>query len=124
MSSLIFIYTGAALTIIWGVSHLFPTKNVVKEFGDISEDNRNILTMEWINEGATLIFIGVLLTGVTIIDSASLVSEYVYILSIIMLLALAVISLSTGYKVNFLPYKLCPLIFTGSAVLVFLGMII
>ena len=124
MSSLIFIYTGAALTIIWGVSHLIPTKNVVKGFGDISEDNKNILTMEWINEGATLIFTGAMLIVVSIIDPASPVSEYVYILSIIMLIALAVISLFTGFRVNFLPYKLCPIIFTSSAALVFLGMII
>ena len=78
--------------------------------------------MEWIIEGAALIFIGVLVTAVTIIDPSSQVSEYVYYLSIIMLISLAVISLFTGFKVNFLPYKLCPLIFTGSAVLIFLGM--
>ena len=122
MSSVILIYVGAVMTIIWGVGHLFPTKNVVKGFGDISEDNKNILIMEWVNEGATLIFIGVLTIVVTIIDPASTVSEYVYILSAIMLIVLAVISLFTGFKVNFLPYKLCPLIFTSSAVLIFLGM--
>ena len=124
MSPVILVYIGAAMTILWGIGHLFPTKNVVKSFGEISEDNKRILTMEWVNEGATLIFIGVLLIAVTIIDPASRVSEYVYILSIIMLITLAVISLFTGFKVNFLPYKLCPLIFTSSAVLVFLGMVI
>lgn len=115
-------YPGAALTIIWGVAHLFPTKNVVKGFGEISEDNKKIITMEWIIEGAALIFIGVLITVVTIIDPSSQVSEYVCILSIIMLISLAVISLFTGFKVNFIPYKLCPLIFTVSAVLIFLRM--
>jgi hypothetical protein len=124
MNPLILIYIGAGLTVMWGAGHLFPTKNVVKAFGNISEDNKNILIMEWVNEGVTLIFIGVLLITVTIIEAAGPVSKYVYILSIIMLIALAVISLFTGFKVNFLPYKLCPLIFTGSAVLVFLGMTI
>ncbi len=124
MNGEILTYAAGALTIIWGIGHLFPTKNVVKGFGEISEDNKNILTMEWVNEGATLIFIGALLITVTIIDPAGRASEYVYILSIIMLIALAVISLFTGFKVNFLPYKLCPVIFTSSAVLVFLGMII
>lgn len=115
-------YPGAALTIIWGVAHLFPTKNVVKGFGEISEDNKKIITMEWIIEGAALIFIGVLITVVTIIDPSSKVSEYVYFLIIIMLITLAVISSFTGFKVNFLPCKLCPLIFTVSAVLIFLGL--
>lgn len=117
-------YIGAALTIMWGVAHLFPTRNVVKGFGEISEDNKHIITMEWIIEGTALIFIGVLITVATIIDPESQVSEYVYILSIIMLITLAVISLLTGFKVNFLPYKLCPLIFTTSAILIFLGMIL
>jgi hypothetical protein len=38
-----------------------------------------------------------------------------------MLNILSVISLFTGFKVNFLPYRLCPLIFTGSAILILLG---
>lgn len=124
MSPVILIYIGAVLTILWGIGHLFPTKNVVKGFGEISEDNKNILIMEWVNEGAALVFIGALIITVTVVDASSGVSQAVYISAIVMLLVLAVISLFTGFKVNFLPYKLCPLIFTGSALLVFLGMII
>ena len=52
-------YIGAGLTTLWGIAHLFPTRNVVADFGDISEDNRHIITMEWIVEGVALIFIGV-----------------------------------------------------------------
>jgi hypothetical protein len=122
MSTVILIYTGAAMTILWGIGHLFHTKNVVKGFWGISEDNKKILFMEWINEGATLIFIGVLTIGVSLTEPAGRGSEFVYILSIIMLVALAVISLFTGFRVNFLPYKLCPIIFTSSAVMIFLGM--
>jgi len=124
MGSEFLLFTSAALTIFWGVAHLFPTGNVVRGFGEISENNKHIIRMEWIIEGAALIFLGLLVTGVTIIDQAGQVSEFVYILSAVMLIALAVISLFTGYKVNFLPYKLCPIIFTSSAVLIFLGMII
>jgi hypothetical protein len=124
MDSVILSFIGSALTILWGIGHLFPTKNVVKGFGDITEDNKNILVMEWVNEGATLLFIGVLVITVSLVDPLSEVSGYVYILSAIMLIALAVISLFTGFKVNFLPYKLCPVIFTSSAVLIFLGMIL
>lgn len=56
----LFFYLAGAITIFWGISHLFPTKKVVKGFGEISVDNKRIITMEWIIEGATLIFIGTL----------------------------------------------------------------
>jgi hypothetical protein len=120
----ILLYIGALLPIIWGISHLFPTKNVVKGFGDISEDNRRIITMEWINEGATLIFIGVLVGAITWIDWINPVSQAVYVLSFLMLNALSIISLFTGFKVNFLPYRLCPIIFTGSSLLILAGALI
>jgi hypothetical protein len=103
------------------VSHLFPTKNVVKGFGAISLDNQRVITMEWINEGATLIFIGVLTAAVTLVDPASLVARTVYWLAVVMLNALSIISLLTGFRVNFLPYRLCPIIFTGSSILILLG---
>ena len=115
-------YLSSLLLIAWGVAHLFPTKNVVKGFGDISLDNQRVITMEWINEGATLIFIGVLTTAVTLIDPTNLIARTVYWLAIIMLNALSIISLFTGFRVNFLPYRLCPIIFTGSSILILAGM--
>ena len=51
------LYLASLLLVVWGVSHLFPTKNVVKGFGNISLDNQRVITMEWINEGATLVLI-------------------------------------------------------------------
>jgi hypothetical protein len=121
MLNLVLLYLGAALTALWGIAHLFPTASVVKGFGDISVDNQNIITMEWINEGATLIFIGSLVAAVTFVDPLSAVSRAVYLAAVIGLIALAVISLFTGFKVNFIPFKLCPVIFTASAVLIVIG---
>jgi hypothetical protein len=77
--------------------------------------------MEWIIEGVALIFVGVLVSMVTIIDSGSPVARAVYIASSIFLVVLALISLFTGFRVDFLPYKLCPLIFGTSAVLILAG---
>jgi hypothetical protein len=96
----------------------------VAGFGEISEDNKNIITMEWIIEGVTLIFIGVLVTTITVIDSANPISQVVYWLSFVMLNTLSVISLFTGFKVNFLPFKLCPVIFTGSSIVILLGVLL
>ena len=121
MSDLILIYLGAALTALWGIAHLFPTKSVVEGFGDISIDNKRIITMEWIVEGVALIFIGLLVAAVTYFDLSSLVSRVVYVLAAIGLLVLAIVSIFTGFKVSFVPFKLCPFIFTLSAVLIFIG---
>ncbi len=122
MTGDVFIFLAALLSVMWGVAHLFPTKNVVKGFGTISLDNQRVITMEWINEGATLIFIGALIAAVTLVDPASEVAHTVYWLGIVMLNALSVISLFTGFKVDFLPYRLCPIIFTGSSILILVGM--
>ncbi|MFH1438181.1 MAG: hypothetical protein ABIJ56_20900 [Pseudomonadota bacterium] len=124
MTNLILLYAGAALTAMWGIGHLFPAKAVVKGFGDISVDNRRIITMEWIVEAVALIFIGLLVAAVTFIDPSSIVSKAVVMLSVLCLIALAVVSLFTGFRVNFLPYKLCPIIFTLSAILIFSGIML
>ncbi len=121
MAGYVLLYIGSFLLFGWGIAHLFPTKNVVEGFGDISADNKNIITMEWIIEGLALIFIGVVVASVTYLDRTSVISKTVYRISFVMLIALAWVSLRTGFKVNFLPFKLCPFIFTTSAVLIILG---
>lgn len=115
------LFIGSGLLIVWGIAHLFPTKLVVKEFGAISEDNRRIITMEWILEGVTLIFTGVLSTIVTYIDPTNQISVIIYISVVFLLIIMTIVSLLTGFKVNFLPYKLCPLIFMLSATLILIG---
>jgi len=121
MLNQILFYLGGAITLVWGIAHLFPTKSVVRGFGEISIDNKRIITMEWIIEGVALIFIGINVIGVTIIESTNSVAIFIYLSSILALLALAIISLFTGYKVNFLPYKLCPYLFSLSALLILAG---
>ena len=44
-----------------------------------------------------------------------------YVFSAAGLLAYAVVSLFTGFRVGFLPFKLCPFIFTLSSVLILIG---
>ena len=121
MLDLVMLTLGAALTALWGIAHLFPTRNVVKGFGEISSDNQRIITMEWLIEGVALIFTGVLVATVTFIDAHAPTSQAVYVLSFGLLVLLAIISLLTGFKVNILPFKLCPVIFTVSALLILVG---
>jgi hypothetical protein len=124
MTNQILLYIGSALTVIWGVAHLFPTKSVVKGFGDISTDNKHIITMEWIVEGVSLIFVGLLCAGLTFLGYSNTISKFVFIFLGIFLFVLAIVSLFTGFKVNFLPFKLCPLIFSVSAILLITGAIL
>ena len=105
MVNQILLYVGSAFLLFWGVAHLFPTRSVVKGFGDISVDNERIITMEWIIEGVSLIFIAVIVAAVTSIDHASAISRTVYWISFVMLNTLSVISLLTGFKVSLLPLK-------------------
>ena len=115
------LYGASVLTALWGIAHLFPTKSVVAGFGEISTDNKHIIAMEWILEGVALIWIGVVVATVTAVDAASGVSRSVYVVAAIGLLVFATVSLFTGFRVRFLPFRLCPFIFTASAALILLG---
>jgi len=117
----ILLYVAGTLILLWGISHLFPTANVVRDFGNISFDNKMIIKMEWITEGMTLIFLGLLTVIVTKIETESKLSRIVLLSIAFMLFSMAVLSLFTGFRVDFLPFKLCPLIFSASAILILIG---
>lgn len=121
MTSHILLYSGSFFIFFWGVAHLFPTRSVVKGFGDISPDNKRIITMEWIIEGAALIFIAAAVASVTYFDYTSIISRTIYWLSFVVLNVLSLVSVFTGFKISFLPFKLCPIIFTGSSILILAG---
>jgi hypothetical protein len=122
MSRKLLIIIGGSLIILWGISHLFPTNSVVNGFGKISIDNKRIVLMEWINEGFTLVFIGLLVLIVTIVNKENNKTlGLVYIASSIMLFSMAILSLFTGFKIDFIPFKLCPLIFSVSGALILQG---
>ena len=61
--------------------------------------------MEWIVEGVRLIFIGLLVAAVTLVDPTSTVSKIVYWACFAELNVLSIVSLLTGFKVNFLPFQ-------------------
>lgn len=121
MINQILLYLGSSLLFLWGIAHLFPTKLVVEGFGNISLDNKRIITMEWIIEGLTLIFIAAVVASVTYLDYTSVTARTIYWLSFVMLNVLSVVSLFTGFKVNFLPFKLCPIIFSTASILIMVG---
>jgi hypothetical protein len=115
------LYVAAALTGLWGIAHLFATRGVVAGFGELTPDNRRIIAMEWIVEGVALVSLAALVVSVTAVDSATTVASAAYAVAIATLAVLALVSLATGFRVAFLPFRLCPFIFTVSAVMIALG---
>jgi len=121
MEGSIMLYAASLLLFGWGLAHLFPTRSVVLGFGEITAENRRIIQMEWINEGVSLIFIGVVVALVTSLDRSSVVSRGVYWASFGILNLLSLISLFTGFRNSFIAFKLCPFIFTGASLLIIIG---
>jgi hypothetical protein len=122
----VLLYIGSVAIFGWGVAHIvIPTRDVIHGFGPISEDNRRILLMEWVTEGLALGFIGVLVALVTALEGPeAAASTIVYRVSALMLLLMAGLSLFTGARTSMLPFKLCPPIFTGSALLFLVGSVL
>lgn len=122
MLNIYLLYIGSVITILWGIGHLFPTKSIVRGFGEIGEDNRKIITMEWIAEGLTLFFIGALVLILSLTyGTGNPAAVLAYRLCAIMLLVLAVLSLFTGARTSVLPMKLCPAVKTAAAILIIIG---
>ncbi len=119
----IFVMIGGLSAFLWGASHLIPASAVANGvYGTLSANNKNIILMEWINEGFTLIFIGLLVFITAVINKENnKTSKLIYISSSIMLFSMAILSLFTGYNIDFLPFKLCPYIFSVSGVLIIQG---
>ena len=119
------VYIGSSLIIAWGATHLIPTRAIVNGFGDISADNKKILTMECLAEGLTLIFLGVLPLVFTILSGPQgKPADIVYLACAVMLLAMALLTLLTGARTAQIPYKICPVVKTAVAVLFILGSVL
>ena len=117
MSSAMF-YTGSAVIFFWGIGHLIPTPGIVRDFGPLSKDNQRIITMEWIAEGLTLCFIGMLVFAAAFTTGpASQTTVFIGRASAGLLLALAILSVFTGARTSILPMRICPFIKTLVAVL-------
>jgi hypothetical protein len=119
------IYIGSAIIIIWGIAHIMPVSSVVKGFGSISTDNKRIITMEWIAEGLTLIFIGVLVLSAAPQAGGygEGVARWIVVQSAVMLLIMAVITQLTGARTKILAIKICPWVKTLVAIMFLLFII-
>jgi hypothetical protein len=118
----ILLYTASVVIILWGIAHIIPTRSVVNSFGTLSEDNRQIITMEWVAEGLVLSFIGLLVLIVTIWGGRQdAVSVIVYRACALMLITMAGWTAVTGAKTSIVAIKICPFVKTATAIMFFLG---
>jgi hypothetical protein len=113
-----FAYLAAIIVVGWGIAHIMPTRSVVAGYGPLSQDNRLVLTMEWVAEGMTLIFLGLLTTVVTARGSSGNdVLIAVYAITAAMLVAMAAWTGATGARTSVVFFKLCPVVKTIAAIL-------
>ena len=125
MTASILLYIGSVVIILWGVAHIIPTKSVVAGFGSLSIDNSRIITMEWVAEGLTLIFIGLLVLATTLIIGPSLpTAKLVYYAAAGMLFVMAIWSGFTGARTSILPMKACPFVKSVVGILFILAVVI
>jgi hypothetical protein len=61
-------YAAGGVLVLWGVAHIAPTRSVASSFGSLSVDNRRVLVMEWVAEGFTHIFVGLLVILITALE--------------------------------------------------------
>jgi len=118
MTAHVLLYAGSVIIIVWGIAHIVPTRSVVAGFEPLTRDNRLVLTMEWVAEGLTLAFIGVLallMTAVTGPGAAG--AALVYRTLAGMLMVLAVWTAVMGGRTPAVPFKICPVVKTCVAVL-------
>lgn len=111
-------HVAAALVFLWGASHVIPTRQVVAGFGDIGVDNRRIITMEWVAEGLSFMFVGVL---VAVVAASGGVSEagadLVYRVVPGFLLVIGIWTAMTGARTKVIWFKMCPVVMTVSSAL-------
>jgi hypothetical protein len=118
----VLLFAAAAPLAVWGLAHLVMTRKVVSGFGLTSDDDRRVVTMEWVVEGLAVVFLATLITTVALADLDS-TGRAVLWLVVGMLNVMSAVSLATGFRVDFIAYRLCPVIFSGASLLVIAGLL-
>ncbi len=110
-------YVAAALIGLWGVSHAVPTRSVVSGFGGITTENRRVLVQEWLAEAVAMWSFAALVVVVTAVGSGTPAAVWTHRIVAGALLVLAVLTALTGARTSVVWFKICPVLLTGSAVL-------
>ncbi len=137
MPTTVLAMAGSVIILLWGIAHIMPTRSVVRGFGLLSADNRRIITMEWVAEGMTLAFIGLLVLATTILSGPGTTTpKIVYWAAALtlapalrsdasagVLLVMASWTALTGARTAIIPIKICPFVKAGVAIMFILAAI-
>ncbi len=119
------IYLGALVLLIWGIWHIVPTRTIVTGFGELTADNRRIITMEWVAEGMAHAFIGVLVLAVAIAAApGDAIAILVLHLAAAMEVVIAAWTALTGFAIAHPAFKACPFVLTAAAAAIWAGTLI
>jgi hypothetical protein len=111
-------YVAASVVALWGVAHAIPTRQVLAGFEPITVDNRRVLLQEWLAEAFTMWGIAGVVVAVTAASGdAPDARAWVYRAAAGLLVALAALTAATGGRTSAIWFKICPVLQTGSAVL-------
>ena len=109
------IAAGVVVT-LWGIAHAIPTRAVVAGFGEISEDNRRVITQEWLAEAFMMWFVAAVVILATLVgEPNSAATEWLYRASAAALLAVGILTALTGAKTGVIWFKICPFLLATTA---------
>jgi len=112
------IYAACAMVALWGVAHLLATRGVVAGLGELSADSRLVITMDWTVEGVAVIAIAAFVAVAAATQPDAAATSAVNAVAVAALLALAGVSFFTGFRIAFLPFRLCPFVLASAAALI------
>ncbi len=110
-------YIAGTVIAAWGVAHAIPTRQVLAGFEPVTADNRWIVLQEWLAEALTMWGIAAVVITVTTVGTDSDARAWVYRIAAGLLVALGALTALTGARTAVIWFKICPVLLTGSAIL-------
>ncbi len=117
-------YVAAAVVAAWGVAHAIPTRQVLAGFAPVTADNRRIVLQEWLAEAFTMWGIAAVVLAVTAAATDGSARAWVYRAAAGLLAALAALTALTGARTAIIWFRICPVLLTGSAILLLVASIV
>lgn len=101
-------YLAGLMLVVWGVAHVAATRAVLSLYGELSTDNRRVWVMEWVAEGFTHVFVGLLVVVITAIEGAGESgATVVYRSCAAFELVLVGWTAATGARTPYIWYRIC-----------------
>ena len=118
----VLVYVAGAVLVAWGAAHVIATRSVLSLYGELSTDNRRVWVMEWVAEGFTHIFVGLLVVAVTAFEGgAGSGSAVVYRSCAAFELVLVGWTAATGARTPYVWYRICLVVLSRVAALLLIA---